>query len=130
MLLEELVVGGHDGKEVVSPLRCVYHGKSLFQSNIPSELNSSSKFENSSLEEGNSCEVQRLKRQVEDLKASKVEMSQEVERLILRIEEVEKEARPNWFTSSKDVINSNRLPFLCPVDSVEAMQLTCQKHQE
>jgi hypothetical protein len=90
-LLEELAVGGHDGEEVVSPLHCVYHGKSLFQGNIPSKLNSSSKFENSGFEEGNSCEVQRLKRQVEDLKASKVEMSQEVGRLILRIEEVEKE---------------------------------------
>ena len=89
-LLEELEMGGHDAETAVMHGGC--HGQSLFQKAPLSELlKSSGKFDKSSVEEGNAYEVQRMRKQLEDYKASKVEKSHEVEGLILHIKEIKKE---------------------------------------
>jgi chromosome segregation ATPase len=87
-LLEELDMGGHDAETAVSPMHGGCHGQSMFPKLPLSELlKSSGKLDKSSLEEGNTY----MKKQLEDFKASKVEKSHEVEGLILRIKEIEKE---------------------------------------
>ncbi|KAL3811780.1 LOW QUALITY PROTEIN: hypothetical protein ACHAXA_004212 [Cyclostephanos tholiformis] len=90
-LLEELAVANDDAENVLSLMPSGHHDKSLFRKSFPAELNSSTKLGRSSLEEGDSIEIQRLKIQLGEFKASNVEKLHEVDRLNLRIKELERE---------------------------------------
>lgn len=86
-LLDELASGEHDTETVLSQMRDSHHSQSSFQKIISSELASLCKINQG----GNAYEVEHLKRELDVFKASKVDQSNEVEQLILRVKELEAE---------------------------------------